>query len=116
MYVAEFLDASSSVRLSILSSPTCVGFRYGRFLPVLRNYFSARRLHALRSAVASLALAPRLGRRICLAASSGWRLDRDYRRPAALRPMRRSIETGSGTGMLTRFPSATLFSLALGAD
>ncbi len=29
-YFAEFLNNSSSARLRILSSPTCVGLRYGR--------------------------------------------------------------------------------------
>ncbi len=116
MYFAEFLNANSSVRLSIFSSPTCVGLRYGPSVPYLRNYFSARRLHALHFAVASLAFAAHLLLRICLELSTTYYLDRDYRRPAALRPMLRSIETQRGTGMLTSFPSTTLFSLALGAD
>ena len=55
MHFAEFLNANSSVRLRILSSPTCVGFRYGPPGPFLRDSFSARRLRALRSTVVQLA-------------------------------------------------------------
>ena len=61
-------------------------------------------------------LAARLGPRICLGASSARRFGRDYRRPAAFRPMRHPIGTLGGAGMLTRFPSATALALALGAD
>ena len=39
MYFAEFLNADSSVRLRILSSPTCVGLRYGLHMPVLQRLF-----------------------------------------------------------------------------
>ena len=56
-----------------------------------------------------------LSLRICLQASSARRFDGDYRRPAAFRPMRLSIGPSGGAGMLTSFPSATAFALALGA-
>ena len=42
--------------------------------------------------------------------------DRDNHRPDRLRLMRHPLEVTRGTGILTRFPSTTLFSLALGAD
>ena len=61
-------------------------------------------------------LAARLRSRICLGPSSARRFGRDYHRPAALRPMRRPVESPGGAGMLTRFPSATALALALGAD
>ncbi len=70
MQFAEFLNANSSERLSIFSSPTCVGLRYGPSVSYLRNYFLARRLHALRFAVASLAFTSHLSYRICLVAST----------------------------------------------
>ena len=76
MLFAEFLNVDSSVRLRILSSPTCVGLWYGPSTPCLRSCFPALRLRALRSPVGSLALAARLRPRICLRASSGRRLDR----------------------------------------
>ena len=60
-------------------------------------------------------LTARLGARICLRPSSARRFGRDYRRPAAFRPMRLSIGPSGGAGMLTSFPSATAFALALGA-
>ena len=43
------------------------------------------------------------------------RFARDYQRPGTSRPMLHSIGPSGGTGMLTRFPSATPFGLALGA-
>ena len=54
MHFAEFLNANSSVRLRILSSPTCVGLWYGPSWTGLRKCFSARRLHALRLPVGRL--------------------------------------------------------------
>ena len=54
MHFAEFLDASSSVRLCFLSSPTCVGLWYGPPQHILRGYFPARRLHALHPPVRGL--------------------------------------------------------------
>ena len=54
MYFAEFLNAGSSVRLCFLSLPTCVGLRYGPLQHILRDYFLARRLRALRLPVGSL--------------------------------------------------------------
>jgi hypothetical protein len=41
VYFAEFLNAGSLARLRILSSPTCVGLRYGPCQVYLRDYFSA---------------------------------------------------------------------------
>ena len=54
MHFAEFLNANSSVRLRILSSPTCVGLWYGPSWTGLRKCFSARRLDALRLPVGRL--------------------------------------------------------------
>ncbi len=44
VYFAEFLNAGSLARLRILSSPTCVGLRYGPCQVYLRDCFSALRL------------------------------------------------------------------------
>ena len=41
VHFAEFLNAGSLARLRILSSPTCVGLRYGPCQVYLRDYFSA---------------------------------------------------------------------------
>ena len=48
MHFAEFLYVNSSVRLRILSSPTCVGLWYGPTQHVPRRYFPSRRLGTLR--------------------------------------------------------------------
>ena len=54
MHFAEFLNASSSVRLCLLGSPTCVGLWYGPPQHILRGCFPARRLHALHPPVRGL--------------------------------------------------------------
>ena len=41
VHFAEFLNASSLVRLRFLILPTCVGLRYGPCKPGLRQYFLA---------------------------------------------------------------------------
>ena len=55
MHFAEFLNVNSSARLRMLSSPTCVGLRYGPPETNLRDSFSARRLGALPPPVGGLA-------------------------------------------------------------
>ncbi len=37
-FFAEFLEKNSLVRLSLLDSTTCVGFRYGFFFVMLRSF------------------------------------------------------------------------------
>ena len=54
IHFAEFLNASSSVRLCLLGLPTCVGLWYGPPQHVLRDCFPARRLRALRLPVGRL--------------------------------------------------------------
>jgi hypothetical protein len=54
--------------------------------------------------------------RIYLHQSTPYCLDRDYQRPATDLLKCHPIEIIGCTGILTSFPSATLFSLALGAD
>ena len=70
----------------------------------------------LRLTVVQLDLTAHLSCGICLAASQTRRLYQDDHRLASLRLMRHPLETIRGTGLLTRFPSATPFGLALGAD
>ena len=48
VHFAEFLNASSLVRLRILILPTCVGLRYGPLQPILRDYFLAPKVSLLR--------------------------------------------------------------------
>ena len=40
-HFAEFLNKGSPVRLRILSSPTCVGFRYGYLLDILAAFLAS---------------------------------------------------------------------------
>jgi hypothetical protein len=104
MHFAEFLNANSSVRLSILSSPTCVGLRYGPFVSILRNYFLARRLHALRFAVASLAFIDHISCRICLATSSAFYLDRELPSPGRASPYASFLRNTKRYGNVDPFP------------
>ena len=99
VYFAEFLNASSLVRLRILISPTCVGLRYGLLLPNLRDYFSSPWLHPLRLPVGRLDITAQLKWRICLPLSTPCCLYQDYHRLAALHLMRHPIETKAGTGI-----------------
>ena len=66
------------------------------------------------ASVEARARVSRLARRICLS-GHGTRLNRDNQRPAWATLLRPPIAIDSGSGMLTGFPSATPFGLALGA-
>ena len=116
-YFAEFLNQSSLKRLGIFYLSTCVGLRYGHQCECIRgfswkhgiNHFAALRASSSRLSVnkdpdlpksSAYTLEPGLP-------TPGW--------PILLRPPLSNFHT-SGTGILTRFPSTTLFSLALGAD
>ena len=114
MNFAEFLNASSSVRLCFLSSPTCVGLWYGPPRHMLSHSFPARGA-ARFSGPWAASLPASLSPRICLGASQLLRFARDNRRPGAPCRMRHDIAPAEGTGMLTRFPSSMDFSLNLGA-
>src|SRR3954471_19403342 len=52
-YFAEFLNWSSLTRLRILSSPTCVGFRYESTQNSLRSFSCASRVYGFRGSYAS---------------------------------------------------------------
>ena len=61
-------------------------------------------------------LTTQLRKWIFLLPSAPCRFDGNYRSPAGCRLMRPALETRRSAGMFTSFPSATLLSLALGAD
>lgn len=114
-HFAEFLDQSFLKRLGILSPPTCVGLRYGLKDISLRGF---SRQHGISHFVIRLVISSRhKASRICLQ-SMPTTLNRDVQHPDDLPfcvpPSLKQCLTG--TGILTCFPSATLFSLALGAD
>ena len=61
-------------------------------------------------------IAFQLSRRICLPASSPTRFNALFRQCAALTPLRHPVAVCTGTGILTRFPSAAPLGCALGPD
>ena len=116
-HFAEFLNESFLKRLRILSSPTCVGFRYGRHRHLLRGFSWQRGINqfaALRPPyrVSELAMS-----RICLG-HPPTRLDQHFHSldglPFCVTPSYKRRPTG--TGILTCFPSPTPFGLGLGTD
>ena len=45
-HFAEFLNKGSPVRLRILTSPTCVGLRYGRLFDIPATFLASVKSHA----------------------------------------------------------------------
>ena len=119
-HFAEFLNQDSLERLRLLASPTCVGLRYGHTHSSFTKLFSAVRLRSL-SEVRRL-LRRRISaftRRICLPGNAYFLASFMSLETTDLSPLRPSLNSSAvscGTGMLTRFPSATPFGLTLGAD
>jgi hypothetical protein len=116
-YFAEFLNQSSLKRLGIFYLSTCVGLRYGHQSECLRGFswehgISHLSPYGLRHHASTLSEDPDLPKSSVYTLKpeqpmSGW--------PILLRPPLDNLQT-SGTGILTRFPSTTLLSLALGTD
>ena len=116
-YFAEFLNQSSLKRLGILYLSTCVGLRYGHQYECIREF---SRKHGINhfTALTGFVITPQRYEDPDLPKSSAYTLKPPIPtdgRPILLRPPLYNLHT-SGTGILTRFPSTTLFSLALGAD
>ena len=117
-HFAEFLLRNSLEHLRLLASPTCVRLRYGHSKHSLTRLFLA-----VCSTTLCGARGPLRHRRS--AAPGGFAYPETptslHQHPiadgsftsASLRELKR---TTCGTGMLTRFPSATPFGLTLGAD
>ena len=97
MHFAEFLNASSPVRLRILFSPTCVGLRYGPLKAPFRDCFSAPWLLGVRSTVAHEAPLDRSRSTRGFASASHCTrgLDRGYRRPAPIHLTRHPFSISS---------------------
>ena len=118
-HFAEFLNQDSLERLRLLASPTCVGLRYGRTHYSFTKLFLAVRLRSLdERAFSFFGIGSRLHRADL---PTRKRLPPCISTPTADGPVTsaslRGLErTTCGTGMLTRFPSATPFGLTLGAD
>ena len=109
---AEFLLLSSLKRLSIFSSPTSVGLRYGPAELELRG-FSWKHIQSLRSKESSM---------LCLGDPLTDLPVSLLRSQTGISNTRMIFNTPSpfafsgGQGILTLFPSVTLLSLTLGAD
>ena len=116
---AEFLNQSSLKRLRILSSPTCVGLRYGHLEPSTRSFswkHGVNHLRRIRRLGASSHLGVVISRFYPTRSpymlkpgrpTPGWPI---LLRPSSLQRIR------SGTGILTCFPSPTPLGLGLGTD
>ena len=117
-HFAEFLLRNSLEHLRLLASPTCVGLRYGRHMSSSAKLFLAACVTIpLRG---SSPLRHRFSATPSGFAYSGTptTLHRNPPPDGLLAPasLLRLEQTYDGTGMLTRFPSATPFGLTLGAD
>src|SRR5690606_2488844 len=110
---AEFLLPSSLKRLRILISPTCVGLRYGLVRLKLRGFSwdPFQLLRGTRPLVPCPWHMP--GGFACQAPTAQEPGRPTPGQPSTIRP---PIASDDGAGILTCFPSATHFCLALGAD
>ena len=116
-YFAEFLNQSSLKRLGILYLSTCVGLRYGHQYECIRGFSWKHGINHF-AALAGFVITPQRYENPDLPGPSAYTLKPGFPTPGwpiLLRPPLYSLHT-SGTGILTCFPSTTLFSLALGAD
>ena len=115
LHFAEFLNKSSPNRLRILIPSTCVGLRYGLIYNSLRSFSWKHRItnFSLRLVITSQAI-----RVADLPTTHPTCLNRDIQHPD---PLPFSVTPSVkhyilGTGILTCYPSATPFGLALGSD
>ena len=114
-YFAEFLRESSLAPLGILYQPTCVGFRYRRFLIMTVQAF-------LGSVTSTTSFPPHntLAQNIFSISHNLECLDQlPFRYTDALDKfslLRPSLSLKNGIGILTYCPSTTPFDLALGPD
>ena len=113
-HFAEFLNKGSPVRLRILSSPTCVGLRYGHPQHCQRLFLPAW-IHMLHY----LVFAPHHGSALQCAYFTTHqpnRLDRLYHQPAHAILLCQRFALEGGTGISTSCPSPTTIVLGLGPD
>ena len=113
-HFAEFLNKGSLVRLRILSSPTCVGLRYGHPHNYQRLFLSAW-IHML----PYLNFGPHHGsalRSAYFTTPQPNRLNRLYHQPAHAILLCQCLTLYGGTGISTCCPSPTTSVLGLGPD
>jgi hypothetical protein len=114
--IAEFLGRSSLTRLSILYSPTCVRFRYGHPTFIATRLFLEVWAQSLYGAYAPRTRFSGFMKKRVYLSLPPTSLNRAIQYPADLPSfVTPSLQLG-GTGILTRFPSATPLGLTLGPD
>ena len=113
-HFAEFLNKGSLVRLRILSSPTCVGLRYGHPYNITST-FSCQRGFTCFATLISLPITAQLTSAYFTTESPN-RLDRLYHQPAHAILLCQCFAHKGGTGISTSYPSPTTFVLGLGPD
>ena len=114
-HFAEFLGHDSLEHLRILSSPTCVGLRYGLRAHVLRS-FSRQPASSRYRLGRGLAVLSALGIARTINPGSPNAFNPLFRQRAGFPLLRPSFDPRGGKGMLTFCPSATPFGCALGPD
>ena len=113
-HFAEFLNKGSLVRLRILSSPTCVGLRYGHPYNILAPFLASGDSHA--SLLIFRSPSRLSSPEAYFTTSLPNRLDRLYHQPAHAILLCQRIAHKGGTGISTSCPSPTIFVLGLGPD
>ena len=114
-HFAEFLNKGSLVRLRILSSPTCVGLRYGHPYNIPAPFLVSVDSHAS-LLIVSLPITAPLIRLAYFTTKQPNRLDRLYHQPAHAILLRQRFAHKGGTGISTSCPSPTTVVLGLGPD
>ena len=115
--VAEFLNDGYLERLRILTSPTCVGLRYGHVISSLRSFSWRHGINQFTRLGLSSHPSELTMLRICLEHPPTG-ANRDVQHPDGLSfrvppSLKRFLR---GAGILTCFPSPTPFGLSLGTD
>ena len=113
-HFAEFLNKGSPVRLRILSSPTCVGLRYGHPYNILAPFLASGDSHA--SLLIFRSPSRLSSPEAYFTTSLPNRLDRLYHQPAHAILLCQCVAHKGGTGISTSCPSPTIFVLGLGPD
>ncbi len=111
-FFAEFLNEDSPVHLRLLASPTCVGFRYGRFQLDSRGFSRQR---AQQSCPGYPKLLKSLGlvwRGFAYTTSSAYQCKSNN--TLCLQHCVAPLKTENGAGILTGCPSASPLGLSLG--
>jgi hypothetical protein len=115
--VAEFLNDGYLVRLRILTSPTCVGLRYGHVFGSLRSFSWRHGINQFMRLSLSSRPSELIVFRICLE-HPPTDANRDVQHPdgLAFRVPPSLKRLSRGAGILTCFPSPTPYGLGLGTD